>query len=94
MFRRNDPITTPLRESDLARAVPDRELEVLETIGTAVRFDTGRTAMVEDGVGSRMHGRDRRVVHRHPRRRGSQISDRAISWERWRCSRAIAATPP
>lgn len=51
MFRRINPIPTPLSDSELAQAVPARELQVLQSIGTAVRIAAGRTAMVEDAVG-------------------------------------------
>ncbi|MEZ5247193.1 MAG: cyclic nucleotide-binding domain-containing protein [Acidimicrobiales bacterium] len=51
MFRRINPIPTPLSESALAEAVPARELQVLQSMGTAVRIAAGRTAMVENAVG-------------------------------------------
>lgn len=51
MFRRINHVPTPLAESALAKAVPARELQVLTTIGTAVRIPAGRAAMVEDAVG-------------------------------------------
>jgi CRP-like cAMP-binding protein len=51
MFRRINPIPTPLSESALADAIPARELRVLQSIGTAVPIAAGRTAMVENAVG-------------------------------------------
>ena len=51
MFRRISQIPSPFIDSDLAHAVPARELHVLQSIGTAVRIAAGRSAMVEDAIG-------------------------------------------
>jgi CRP-like cAMP-binding protein len=51
MFRRINQIPTPLFDSELAQAVPARELQVLQSMGTSIRIAAGRTAMVEDAVG-------------------------------------------
>jgi CRP-like cAMP-binding protein len=51
MFRRTDPIPAPLRTSDLASALPARELRLVERRGTLVPFSAGRTAMREGEVG-------------------------------------------
>jgi CRP-like cAMP-binding protein len=51
MFRRIDPIPQTLRDSELARAIPAKELRTIERRGTAVRFDAGRQAMREDTIG-------------------------------------------
>jgi CRP-like cAMP-binding protein len=50
MFRRPDPIPAPLRTSDLASALPARELRLVERRGTLVPLSAGRTAM-RDGEG-------------------------------------------
>ena len=50
LFRRSDPIPQTLRDSDLAAAIPERELRAVERHGTAVRFAAGRVAMREGGV--------------------------------------------
>jgi CRP-like cAMP-binding protein len=51
MFRRIDPIPQPLLESELAAALPVKELRAIERRGTAVRFGAGRLAMRENEIG-------------------------------------------
>ena len=51
MFRRSDPIPASLRESEMAAALPARELRLLERRGTVVPFGAGRSAMREGEVG-------------------------------------------
>ena len=51
MFRRIDPIPHTLRESELARAIPAKELRTIERRGTSVCFAAGRHAMRDAAIG-------------------------------------------
>ena len=51
MFRRTDRIPTTILESDLGRAVPRRELDAIDRVGTVVRLQAGREIITEDSAG-------------------------------------------